>query len=1069
MPYIPHRPPTWRRDAPGSSHSAHDTPPHLDPNYQPRGKRGRASPTLSGGRASPAGRPDKRLRREDGSLREAERSWRDHNFPSLSANPRPRDDNVRHPAHSSRRDDWSWDNNARHPAPASRRDDWSRDNNVRHLAPGSNAVRQDDWSWGEPGPSRRPTPWERGGDADASPPKDDWWLVEPNDTDRAPEWPASPMREWDVPQSTSWADHIPQIAKAVDTRPMPGRPVDRAIFTNTAASVVDEDELLPPRSVTSPSRSVTSPSRSVTSPSRSIASPSPSSARSPSQSTERSRSTVRQKGKQQRKDPGSSLVNGVPIVANNDWGVDDGEWGRIGEEDEEEPFPMDTGNGSAELDWGDPDSGRWDGSAQEPEKDVVQEWEVTPVWEDGPVRDVEPENQADLDTGTPTPASGDTLANPSDLPNGVPKIVYNDVEKLGEVCNTTEQYIGIAAAFTDKARVSAVVLATSDIIVLVDISDKSKPEDLEAEQEARLRELLITILGRSKPTNIAVELGRQALCIHRDIGIHVNGVDLSSSLSGTTRMFYAPEQLALMAKGHPHQKSLTELGKVLGDRGNREEGPNAMTAAVAAALFAGLFTRGRDFELEKIVRMDTRQLLDEELELLGNMQLQTDVVEHVRPTTYEADFASWEITAAKSIMIVNARYATKIRSHMNVMITLGNGRLCPGKAVAVHGRKTLLEIQDNTILRDNAIIESILVVGGDSLSNPEVAKRDWMLSQLREPTRLANRSSIFRSVWFPTEADIKMLKESVACAADLADEDYDWDVKMDESQTNVAAIMCCPEYPLVLAHGPPGSGKTRTISAAVHKWTSLKQTSWLVCQSNIGVKNIAESLINNGFTQFKLLVSKEFYNSWHESVYTNVKNNLITLEDLPDKSEDLRYTLRHHPVMLCTLSMLSNPSLVARGLFNVLPVRNLVIDEASQIFVGDFAHLFYRLAGDLKKVCWFGDPYQLPPFGADHSEDLATVFDLPHLQENMHFLRTTYRVPFALNQFLSDEVYEGNLHSRFKPDRSTNVLKFVHVDGEETKVGTSWRNIKEAETMVSLVEKYYHATDYVILTPHARR
>ncbi|KZT59465.1 hypothetical protein CALCODRAFT_420384, partial [Calocera cornea HHB12733] len=150
----------------------------------------------------------------------------------------------------------------------------------------------------------------------------------------------------------------------------------------------------------------------------------------------------------------------------------------------------------------------------------------------------------------------------------------------------------------------------------------------------------------------------------------------------------------------------------------------------------------------------------------------------------------------------------------------------------------------------------------------------------------------------------------------------------------------------------------------------------------------------------------------------------------------------------------------------VVPVRNLVIDEASQIFVGDFAHLFYRLAVDLKKVCWFGDPFQLPPYGADHSEGLATVFDLPHLKENMHFLRTTYRVPFALNQFLSDEVYKGNLHSRFKPDRSTNVLKFVHVDGEESGVGTSWQNKAEADAIVSLVAKYYHSRDYVILTPY---
>jgi hypothetical protein len=41
-------------------------------------------------------------------------------------------------------------------------------------------------------------------------------------------------------------------------------------------------------------------------------------------------------------------------------------------------------------------------------------------------------------------------------------------------------------------------------------------------------------------------------------------------------------------------------------------------------------------------------------------------------------------------------------------------------------------------------------------------------------------------------------------------------------------------------------------------------------------------------------------------------------------------------VVLCTLSMLSNPKLVDCGLFDILPVNSLVIDEASQIDVFEF-------------------------------------------------------------------------------------------------------------------------------------
>ncbi|KZT59467.1 hypothetical protein CALCODRAFT_191352 [Calocera cornea HHB12733] len=594
MPYIPHRPPAWRRDAPSSRQpqQEHDIPPLLDPNYRASGRgkraRGRASPTLSGGRASPAGRPDKRLRRED--------SWREHNFPPLHAGPsRP---------HYSER--------AMPPAPQSR----------------------NDWSWGDRPPSG-PRAWKRSDVAAGSKTNDVWDWGENEDTRAASDWPASPMQS---PYSTTMQS--PHSAT-------------REVFMDTAASVVDHDELHPPRSVTSPRRSVTSPT--------------PSSTRS--HSTEHSRSTVRSNvpnTPNQTQKPAAGLVNGVAMLVGNDWGFEEGEGpARVGEW-QEGYVPFQAARRSGGEDWIDPVAGGgWEAQQQEqdPLQDGAPEWEVTPVWEDGPVRDVEPESEEDdshdpNDPDSGTPPSSTPLVNPSDLPYGVPKIVYNDVEKLEEICASEEKYIGLAAAFTDKARVDAVILATSEVIVLVNISDKLDAEERDAEnptpedtitsqaeeQEAsqphadgqdtaevqtdeqdtseseasatepdnkpRLRELLTIILGRLSPTNIAVELGRQALCIHRDLGIHVNGVDLSSTLSGTTRMFYAPEQLALLAVGHPHQKTLTELGRVLGDRAKREDGPGPMTAAVAAALFAQLFATGRDFDMEKIVQLDTRHLLD---------------------------------------------------------------------------------------------------------------------------------------------------------------------------------------------------------------------------------------------------------------------------------------------------------------------------------------------------------------------------------------------------------------------------------------------------------------------------
>lgn len=81
-------------------------------------------------------------------------------------------------------------------------------------------------------------------------------------------------------------------------------------------------------------------------------------------------------------------------------------------------------------------------------------------------------------------------------------------------------------------------------------------------------------------------------------------------------------------------------------------------------------------------------------------------------------------------------------------------------------------------------------------------------------------------------------------------------------------------------------------------------------------------------------------------------------------------------LVLSTLSMLSNPVLNDKGLFKLIPVRSLIVDEASQIDVFEFMvidldifgldrsvilsiqHLFYKFSKVLEKVCFFGDPKQ---------------------------------------------------------------------------------------------------------------
>jgi regulator of nonsense transcripts 1 len=68
--------------------------------------------------------------------------------------------------------------------------------------------------------------------------------------------------------------------------------------------------------------------------------------------------------------------------------------------------------------------------------------------------------------------------------------------------------------------------------------------------------------------------------------------------------------------------------------------------------------------------------------------------------------------------------------------------------------------------------------------------------------------------------------------------------------------------------GPPGTGKTTTISEAVAIWRREHIATWVVAHSNVAVKNIAEKLHKRA-VDFRILVSKEFHFEWWAMSFTS--------------------------------------------------------------------------------------------------------------------------------------------------------------------------------------------------------
>jgi len=273
--------------------------------------------------------------------------------------------------------------------------------------------------------------------------------------------------------------------------------------------------------------------------------------------------------------------------------------------------------------------------------------------------------------------------------------------------------------------------------------------------------------------------------------------------------------------------------------------------------------------------------------------------------------------------------------------------------------------------------------------------------------------------------------------------------------------------------GPPGTGKTTVIAAVV---TSISADSvsgetpgvWLVAQSNVAVKNMAEKLVSVGFDGFKLLVSHDFHFEWHEHLYEDALSaSIIRSDDFKAGLVDTANQLHGSRVILCTLSMLSNTRLGSSGFTRLVPVDVVIVDEASQIEVGDYLPLLSQFGSRIQKLAFIGDDKQLAPYGQDDLGILRSVFEMAGMRKVSVFLDTQYRMPTPIGNFISKRVYGNQLKSHHTiHDRS--CCKLVDVaHGKEVKAGHSYQNVEEANCVVRIAKRYHKENKaYRIITPY---
>jgi DNA polymerase III delta prime subunit len=304
------------------------------------------------------------------------------------------------------------------------------------------------------------------------------------------------------------------------------------------------------------------------------------------------------------------------------------------------------------------------------------------------------------------------------------------------------------------------------------------------------------------------------------------------------------------------------------------------------------------------------------------------------------------------------------------------------------------------------------------------------------------------------------------------------DRKLNESQREAVAhsLSLSEDSPFFLIHGPPGTGKTRTIAELTKQVVRRKGRVLITSYTNIAVDNVLEAILNTSSG-----MRDQMIRYGHAGKIAPSLRNLLPHARLPADSlrSDILNQLANYKIFGATLSELS--ILIHLEKLSWLdPVFDMVIvDESSMITIPQI--LVGIMTG--RRLVLAGDHEQLPPPIRVHTnedvkeslfEKLIRVF--PHRSV---MLNVQHRSNELIVKWPSESIYDGKLHTH--PDVKELGLKlkvptkdpfFEILDGEHPLVwvdtgeisqakwadygnGPSMYNEYEASLIVELVSKIF--------------
>ncbi|RDB26163.1 Regulator of nonsense transcripts 1 [Hypsizygus marmoreus] len=651
--------------------------------------------------------------------------------------------------------------------------------------------------------------------------------------------------------------------------------------------------------------------------------------------------------------------------------------------------------------------------------------------------------------------------------------------------------IGISPGYSATGKLVALAIAddkTCRIIEFV-VSSPARHDTSRSRSNARapprrntagLQLLQDQVLCRSVGDIFAFDMAPLSMSLYCDSALRIiNAIDIQSGFSAVDRKPLLAIKEVIGNNVPIMEKNIVETFRnPVYKRDERNHSNDLAMRAWVSQFLPGISNGAEIFE--KVKKIDTLKLPAQMLDMIAKIANDSLRLDQLKPTQTKHEFTKTTDAAGQAV-IRSVNYKNKLRSGQNIRATIqGTG----AGEYAIRGEMAIVEGKSGVLttnhLLGNKTMPTIISIGRDDPTTAEAQRAATVCCILQGTDKLLSDSPWIKNIWLPGDGGESLIWPE------------DWSLpsptvfqvttrhqspppppsglvlQLNASQQQAVNTMFSPldSDRITIIQGPPGTGKTSVIASFVQLAIQAGFDGlWLVAQSNVAVKNIAEKLAKVGFLNWKLLVSNDFHYEWHEHIYTKLSEDNVIRSDRFMKLSP--HALKGCKVMLCTLSMLSNRFI---GKFTSQnPIKTLIVDEASQIEIGNYVTVFSHHHTKLRKACFIGDDKQLPPFGQEDLQDLQSIFEVPHLRHHALFLDTQYRMPPQIGEKISAAVYDGNLKSFDGHPITDEIIacRFIDVAGHEKVDGVSFSNTLECDAVLKLAQQLQdQQKEYQIITPY---